>query len=560
MENYLKSEVEVLAFVKKDEKTDKLFKNVEDLTYIDDKNKLINIININNRIHPRLVIVDIEYVLDKKHTNYLDIKNDLMYKNAAIVIYGNNIAYNIRHDLYTLDIKGIIDENCVINHDICSHIKRRTNLYSSTFKNNSIRAVIEYYNLGHTSKRLTYLLDFLIAKYNISDIDAADIRLALIYLLVAFKENKILQTAKLVNTIFKSESVNKLYKSYTKPKSFNEKILAILLKFYTRREMSDYADNINISNIEPHFIQEVQQVCNEKTISITSYQDINFFWEQLYLSLLDIYSEETMHIVDSLLTITYSTLEYFLIHSNYVLVSTDLFNSKEIRIDCKFVADLNLIKKYIESVSHVIDIRIDKDDSSKVSIVYNISNDTLEVPQCKAQSTQNLTINTSNINSMHYADDKKISASQFLQKFEIDNDTLDDLKDSEHDIKDLIYKEEMLSHNTMCSIAVVLQKYSTLLHETVEFEDIAYSLTKLANLFTVVIIDEDSKRLTLGFYLQGLIDDLISWKNHIFIDMSTPDIHYLDASLLENSATIEKFILSAPDENNTDEDDDLEFF
>ena len=561
MEALVNSEVEILAFVKRDAKTDDLFKDVDDLTYCHDKNKLLDIININNRIHPRLVIVDIEYVLNKQDSCYLDITNDLMYKNASIVIYGKEIDYKTKNYLYSLDIKGIIEENASNKYDVMSHTKRRTNLYSSTFKNNSIRAIIEYHDLGNTSKRLTYLLDYLIVKYNISDIDAADIRLVLIYLLIAFKENKILQTAKLVNTIYKSESVNKLYKSYTKPKSLNENILAILLKFYKKREMSDYARSINTSNIKPAFIQDVQQVCNDKTISIVSYQDINFFWEQLYLSLLDMYSEDTMNIVDTLLTITYNTLEFFLIHSNHLLVSTDLFNSNKIKIDCKFIADVNLIQEYIDNVSSFVDIVIDKDDTSKVSILYDISNEAPEVIQCEEQVTQNLTIDTANNNSLHHVDEKKISALEFLQNFEIDNETLDDLNDIEQDIKDLLYKDEMLSQETINSFSSVLQKYSTLLHETVEFEEIACSLNSLSRLFAVLIVEEieDSKLLSLSFYLQGLIDDLTTWKNHIFVDMNTPDIHYIDASMLENSATLEKFILSTPDEIIRD-DDELEFF
>ena len=560
----MNSEVEVLAFIPKSVKTEELFKNVDDLTYIEDKNKLIDIININNRVHPRLVIVDIEYVLNKEHAQYLDIKDDLMYKNASIVIYGKNIDHKTNNLLYTLDIKGIIDEQNSNKYDVFSHIKRRTNLYSSTFKNNSIRAMIEFHDLGDTSKRLTYLLDYLILKYNISDIDAADIRLALISLLTAFKQNKILQTAKLINTIFKSQSVNKFYQSHTKPKSFNEEILAILLKFYTRRELSEYVDNINISTIKPQLVQDIQQICNEKIISITSYQDINFFWEQLHLNLLDLHSNETIQIIDTLLDTTYKILEYFLIHSNYLLVSADLFNSKEIKIDCKFIADMNLIKEHIKSFSNSVNIVLDKNDSTKVSIIFDISNEAVEITQCKGQVSQNLTIDTTNINSMHYDDNKKISATDFLRDFEIDDDLLADLKDHEEDIKALLYKEELVSQDILNSVAEVLQKYSVVLYETIEFEDIAYSLTSLAKLFATTSVSEieESKFSTLGFYLQGLIDDLSSWKNHIFIEMSTPDIHYLDASLLENSATIEKFILSSPeDSNSTNEDeDDLEFF
>jgi hypothetical protein len=554
----LKSIVEILAFVNRDAKTDELFNNIENVQYIQSKDELKKSLNRNDYFNARIVVVSIEYILDKQSISYLNIKRDLMYKNASIVIYGKDIDFEVKYKLYALDIKGIIDENDIKKREILSHIKRRSNLYSSTFKNNAIRGIIEYNNLSDKSKTLTYLLDYLIYKYHISNKDSSDIRLTLISLFIAFKQNKILQTAKLISTIFKSQSINKLYKNYTKPKSFNEKILSTLLTFNKDKELANYIENINLKSVEPELIKEIEEVYDSKNIAITSYQDVNFFWEQLYLVVLEKHADLALDIFDIFLSTTYNALLNFLVHTNYLLCSIELFNNEKIIIDFKFIGAKNrTIKEYADTIStsiSSINILVDEEDDTKVSIIYDIS------------SYEPNKDDNSIIDSTHYQDNKKISATEFLKDYEVDNGILDDLHDNAREIKDLLYNEEVLSQNTLSSIVTVLQKYASVLQETIEFEDIAYALEGLATLFSNLDINEieASKKEMLSFYIQGLVDDLSSWKHHIFLDANTPDIHYLDASLLENSSTIEKFILSNPqeEENNKEEenDDDLEFF
>lgn len=552
----MKSYVEVLAFVKRDEKTQELFGSVNDLTYFQNKDELVDRLNLNEYIYPRVVVVDIDFLLDKNHISYVSITHDLMYKNASIVVYGKDIDFEVRYKLYALDIKGIIDENDINKGEILAHIMRRTNLYAATFKNNSIRGIIEYHSLGDDSKKLTYLLDFLIYKYKISDIDSADIRLALISLLMAFKQNKVIQTSKLINTIFKSQSVNSLYKKYSKPKSFNEKILSILLTFDTNPEIADYIKNINISSVEPELLQEIQKIYDDKNIAITSYQDVNFFWEQLYLFILEQHSNLELEVFDMFLSTTYNALLNFLVHTNYFLVSIELFDLEKIVLNFTFIGNKNIaIKEYADKISTSIpniSILLNEEDDTKVSIVYNIKVgevDKIDEPIKEIKQ---------------YKDNKKVSATQFLKDYEVDYEILEDLHDNATDIKDLLYKEEVLSQDTLSAIVAILQKYASVLHETVEFEDIAFALEGLAAIFSDVNIDEieNSKKEMLSFYIQGLVDDLSSWKHHIFLDANTPDIHYMDVSLLDNASEIEKFILSTPEddkEENNDEDD-LEFF
>ena len=162
---------------------------------------------------------------------------------------------------------------------------------------------------------------------------------------------------------------------------------------------------------------------------------------------------------------------------------------------------------------------------------------------------------------MHYEDNQKISAVVFMQNYKIDNDILQELEDDTKDIKDILFSEYSLSQETLDTVAVILQKYVTILYETIEFEDLAFSLENLIKLFANIKVDEldEMKKERLMLYIQGLVDDLNNWKNHIFINMDTPDIHYLDASFLENIIEIEQFICSNEQMQKIDEED-LEFF
>ena len=559
----MKNNIEVLAFVPRDSNTDNLFTGINSLTYIDSLQKLQSKLAYkNDYVHPRILVVAVEYILDTQHPLYVTIKHDLMYKNASIVVYGKDIPLEEKYKFYDLDIKGIIDENNKNKNEIFTHIKRRSNFYSSSYKNNSVRAAIDYFEVGEKSKNLTYTLDYLVYRYNLSDQDAGDIRVVLVYLLVSFVQNKFIQTAKLLNTVCKSQNINALYKSYMNPKSFHEKILSILLSLNTSKDIAGYIENINLKCVEPELIEEIHNIYNAKNAIIASHQDIIFFWEQLYLLILEEHTELDITIFDTLLNTTSHILVNFLTHSNYFFCSIPLFNAEKITIDFHFPNTKNsLLKDYTTHITNsVVGIAFlidDTSDDTKVSMTYDVNTIT-----GKKRDTE-VVIDTSNINTMHYEESKKVSAIDFLKEYEVDHEVLADLHDNAIEIKDLLYKEEILSSATLHAIVAILRKYITILYETIEFEDIAFSLEGLATLFSNINIDEveTSKKEMLSFYIQGLVDDLSNWKHHIFINADTPDIHYLDASLLENASSIETFLLGkSEDEDMEEDDDDLEFF
>jgi len=169
-----------------------------------------------------------------------------------------------------------------------------------------------------------------------------------------------------------------------------------------------------------------------------------------------------------------------------------------------------------------------------------------------------------NIETMHYKEEEKISAHAFLEEFEVDNYMLDDLNENEIEIKDVLFSEKELNDDTLEAVSIILNKYVSILNETIEFDDLAISLESLSKVFQRLSLNmlEKEKKDRLRFFIQGLIDDLQIWKKYIFMDPNTPDIHYLDASLLENCASIEHLIFTDHKDGTSTEDDEdsLEFF
>jgi len=82
---------------------------------------------------------------------------------------------------------------------------------------------------------------------------------------------------------------------------------------------------------------------------------------------------------------------------------------------------------------------------------------------------------------MHYEDYEKMSAKEFLAEYEYDQNLIDDLKDNDEDIENLLFFKEKLSQDNLTSVALIFDKYVNVLNETLEFKDLAFSLEFLSN-------------------------------------------------------------------------------
>lgn len=238
----------------------------------------------------------------------------------------------------------------------------------------------------------------------------------------------------------------------------------------------------------------------------------------------------------------------------YIIISNIYFIKKKI-IE-------NIIKRHLPNASFIMEnnsltFELQKQNSiSDERIEETPKNNMVE----KTTTKSNATVDKTNIDTMHYKDEHKTSAKEFLKEFEIEPYIMDDLIETESDMQNLFVYDDDLSKVMIDTTINVLLKYVYVLNETIEFKDIAYSINSLTSVLRNIDLDslEQDKKTTLRSYLNGIKDDLSNWREHMFVKQDTPDIHYLDASLLDNCAEIERFLV-CNDEDDEDEGE-LDFF
>lgn len=140
------------------------------------------------------------------------------------------------------------------------------------------------------------------------------------------------------------------------------------------------------------------------------------------------------------------------------------------------------------------------------------------------------------IDSMHYTDESKISAKDFIEKEAIDEgivDELGDILDEYYAISEYEFNEEYLK-----KYKEIIQKFINIFEYSIEFKDLAYGLEKLLEILNGDILSNENKEF-IKMLLDSVMEDLNKFYQTVFVEKSAVDIHYLDASLLANIAQIE---------------------
>ena len=560
----MKKSINIYAYLEDNAKLWKILDDSYNYIKIKSHDEFLDILSETRHDNMHLYIIDIVKLKNKKFSYF---KNKLLEnEHLSVAVYGENISQTIKEKLHALEVGAIIEDKSQNQKKILDYMIVKANLYMATLDNRFIKGFLEYHDLRSDIEiKIKYLLSFVAYKYKIDGSSIADIHLVVFSLFIAFKEDKILKIFKILQIMIESESIETLYETYTHPKSFEESIIAILLLIFQDEETQKHVKQINMKNIEKSLIDEIQNVYDTKAIIIISNKDINFFWEQLEIDITEkCKNRDNIKILENSIVVICKFLQYALSKADYLEIYTVMdFSDMYMQIHIKlFGATNSILKEHIESNSlSTSKLDIQMEDNNKIVLTLKSLNS--ETEKVEKTITNKKTIDKTIIDRMHYKDEQKISAEDFLKEFEVDKYLLDDLSDFENEIRDKLYTQDTLSQEALLAVSNTLYGYVRILNETIEFQDIAFSLQSLSLVFQEFSLEtlDDTKKITLSFYIQGLIDDLSSWKRYIFIEPNTPDIHYLDASLLENCATIEKFISSDLEEETLEEDDDdLEFF
>jgi hypothetical protein len=173
-----------------------------------------------------------------------------------------------------------------------------------------------------------------------------------------------------------------------------------------------------------------------------------------------------------------------------------------------------------------------------------------------------------NINSMHYSDERKISAKEFMEEGLIDEEFISEIMETITYLDELLYQfEDIEIDETFIEKLVSLDSFIKIFEFSIEFRDIGYALENLKE--KLILLDINSLNKTqkeiLKNFIITIIEDLKKWVDEVVINQTAQDIHYLDASLLANIAQLDIMLDSFKNEESSEnsdneKDDEVEFF
>jgi len=195
-----------------------------------------------------------------------------------------------------------------------------------------------------------------------------------------------------------------------------------------------------------------------------------------------------------------------------------------------------------------------------------LDNDKEDKHALKKPTKEIKTVNKEREKDIRFSQTDKISALEFMSS--LDDTIVDKLENLSEELDSLIgILYDIDAANTQDAL-VLMSTVNSIIEEIYILVDSigAFAVTArafetlnrfLASLSVVELSDLDKKSMLVAMLL-AIINDLEKWINVIFVNQTTEDIHYLDASFSSNILEVENLFLD--DSDDDDDDDDLEFF
>ncbi|MEA3354223.1 MAG: response regulator [Campylobacterota bacterium] len=140
---------------------------------------------------------------------------------------------------------------------------------------------------------------------------------------------------------------------------------------------------------------------------------------------------------------------------------------------------------------------------------------------------------------------KKISAIEFLKDYEVLDYMIEELDEIEEDVYehiDTLYSDNL--QDSIESIIFTISKYSHFLNTFLEFQELSTSLNLLSRMLerSDFTDTDERKRTLIAEFIKSMLNDLVKWKNHVFVDKDAQDVFYLNASLLNSCIQLEDIL------------------
>lgn len=171
-----------------------------------------------------------------------------------------------------------------------------------------------------------------------------------------------------------------------------------------------------------------------------------------------------------------------------------------------------------------------------------------------SEEKKNISQNSMQKDIETFNEEKYVSSKEFLTTLnpKIINEEIGELESIREDLEEAIDTyAETTSKEDMKKVAKLLFSYSNIIGFLVEFENLVHAINSLANF--LLDLDEESLKIKKSDIVQNLdhfIDDLVIWRENVFFNEETVNIHYLDNSLFNLSLQLQIMVASKEEDDH----------
>lgn len=224
-------------------------------------------------------------------------------------------------------------------------------------------------------------------------------------------------------------------------------------------------------------------------------------------------------------------------------------------------------ENYVQKLKNVEHIDRDK-LITELCNIKNRVNENFEIEnsyiQERKKSTKN-TITKKKLNDIRFTEHDKMTAIEFIETLDdtiVDKaeDFLERLNTYVYTLDNLMQSDATQSISHIASLTAILREFYYTVDTLAIFPVIVRTFDNIIHFLyslSAEQLEDVDKKSILILTLEGLGNDLESWITHIFIERTTDNIHYLDASFANNALEMEAIFTQTEIESD---EDDLEFF
>lgn len=139
---------------------------------------------------------------------------------------------------------------------------------------------------------------------------------------------------------------------------------------------------------------------------------------------------------------------------------------------------------------------------------------------------------------------KKVSSQEFLAEYaDVSYDT-DDLVELEEDLDNLVSNILFDSDldGKIPDIVYILEKYNRFLYSFSEFEELCKVIYVLVELLNKTDFHTLKSKKMAAKLIIAIIEDLVDWKEHVFIKEDAVDVFYINASILNSFILLKNIV------------------